>query len=65
MPCTLNAANEVVNLAFRQGRCTFPQMADVISKTMERTPFLARPTLDDYFAIDREARRVAEGLVIN
>ena len=65
MPCTLNAANEVVNLAFRQGRCTFPQMADVISETMERTPFLARPTLDDYFAIDREARRVAEGLVIN
>ncbi|MCF0197507.1 MAG: 1-deoxy-D-xylulose-5-phosphate reductoisomerase, partial [Bacteroidaceae bacterium] len=28
--CVVNAANEVVNLAFRQGRCGFLQMAEVI-----------------------------------
>jgi 1-deoxy-D-xylulose-5-phosphate reductoisomerase len=29
MPCVLNAANEVVNLAFREGRCGFLQMRGV------------------------------------
>ena len=35
VPCILNAANEVVNLAFREGKCGFLQMSDVISNTME------------------------------
>ncbi len=59
IPCVLNAANEVVNLAFREGRCRFLQMADIISQTMEHTTFIAQPSLDDYFAIDTEARRIA------
>ena len=33
--CIVNAANEVVNLAFRQERCGFLQMADVIEKTLQ------------------------------
>ncbi len=41
MPCVVNAANEVVNEAFRQGRCTYLGMADVIEKTMERVAFLS------------------------
>ena len=64
MPCVLNAANEVVNLAFREGRCRFLQMADIISQAMEHTTFIAQPTLDDYFAIDTEARRVANELLL-
>ena len=59
LPCVVNAANEVVNLAFREGRCRFLQMADVIFLTMQRTTFIAQPSLDDYFAIDTEARRIA------
>ena len=59
LPCVVNAANEVVNLAFREGRCRFLQMADVIFQTMQRTTFSAQPSLDDYFAIDTEARRIA------
>ena len=59
LPCVVNAANEVVNLAFREGRCRFLQMADVIFQTMQRTTFIAQPSLDDYFAIDTEARRIA------
>ena len=62
-PCVLNAANEVVNLAFREGRIPFLGMADVIAETLQRTTFIARPTLDDYFDLDREARRVAQKLV--
>lgn len=59
MPCVLNAANEVVNLAFRQGRCGFLEMAEIIEKTMQTVPFKAENTLDDYLACDAEARRVA------
>ena len=65
VPCVVNAANEVVNLAFRQGRCSFLSMADVIEKTMERATFVSKPTLDDYFAIDAEARRLASEIMHN
>ena len=59
-PCVLNAANEVVNLAFRQGRCGFLQMSDVIAATMDKSAFIAKPTYEDYVATDTEARRLAE-----
>ncbi|MBO5362192.1 MAG: 1-deoxy-D-xylulose-5-phosphate reductoisomerase [Paludibacteraceae bacterium] len=59
MPCILNAANEVVNLAFREEKCGFLQMSDVIAKTMERTAFIAEPTYEDYVLTDTEARRIA------
>ncbi len=61
--CVLNAANEVVNAAFREGRCGFLQMSEVIERTLERMPFQQECSLDDYFAIDAEARiRAAECL---
>ena len=59
MPCILNAANEVVNLAFRQGKCSFLSMADIVEQTMERTAFDANPSLDTYLQTDAEARRIA------
>ncbi len=62
-PCVLNAANEVVNLAFRQERCAFLQMADVISETLARVPYIENPTLEDYLATDAESRRVASQLL--
>ncbi|MBR1468538.1 MAG: 1-deoxy-D-xylulose-5-phosphate reductoisomerase [Prevotella sp.] len=64
MPCILNAANEVVNEAFRQDRCSFPQMADVIAETMQRATFSANPTLETYLETDAEARRIAKELII-
>lgn len=63
MPCVLNAANEVVNLAFREGRCGFMQMSDVIAKTMEKTMFITEPTYEDYVQTDKEARKIALELV--
>lgn len=64
MPCIVNAANEVVNLAFRQGRCSFLQMAEVIEKTMQLATFDKNPSLDTYFKTDAEARRVAGELLV-
>lgn len=63
VPCVLNAANEVVNLAFREGRCGFLQMSDVIAKTMERTDFIAEPTYEDYVQTDKMARKIAMELL--
>ena len=58
--CIVNAANEVVNLAFRQERCGFLQMADIIFETLQRVQHQEKPTLQDYLDCDRESRRVAE-----
>ena len=63
MPCVLNAANEVVNLAFRQGRCGFLQMSDIINQTMVKATFIAKPTNDDYANSDAAASRLAESLL--
>jgi 1-deoxy-D-xylulose-5-phosphate reductoisomerase len=59
MPCIVNAANEVVNEAFRHNRCSFPRMAEIIEHTMQRATFDPTPHLDTYFQTDAEARRIA------
>ena len=59
MPCIVNAANEVVNEAFRHDRCSFPQMAEIIEKTMQRATFDSHPSLETYFKTDAEARAIA------
>lgn len=59
MPCVLNAANEVVNLAFRQGKIAFLTMSEIIAKTMEKTTFIKKPTYDDYVETDKQAREIA------
>ena len=63
MPCILNAANEIVNRAFLDDRCSFLQMADIIEQTMAKTTFDANPDYDVYVATDHEARRVASELL--
>ena len=65
MPCILNAANEVVNLAFREGKCGFLQMSDVIEQTMVTTNFIAQPTYEDYVQTDRLARQIAKERINN
>ena len=62
-PCILNAANEVVNLAFRQERCSFLDMADIIEHCLIHVPHQESPSLDDYLAIDAETRQIAEEAV--
>lgn len=63
MPCVLNAANEVVNEAFRKDRCSYLQMAEIVDKTMQQATFDKNPSLDTYFQTDAEARRIAESLL--
>ena len=63
IPCILNAANEVVNLAFREGKCGFLQMSEVIEQTMATTSFITEPTYEDYVQTDKEARKIAKELL--
>lgn len=63
IPCVLNAANEVANLAFREGRCGFLQMSDVIRETMDKAAFIHKPSYEDYVASDAEARKIAESFI--
>lgn len=61
--CVVNAANEIVNLAFRQDRCAFLQMAEIIAETLGRMPYIKEPSLEDYLETDRIAREIASGLL--
>lgn len=63
MPCIVNAANEVVNEAFRKDQCGFLQMGDIIAGTMQKVSFIKSPTLEDLLNTDSEARRVARMMI--
>ncbi|KGI22006.1 1-deoxy-D-xylulose-5-phosphate reductoisomerase [Hoylesella timonensis] len=63
MPCVLNAANEVVNEAFRHGKCSFLDMGNIIEKTMQRVSYDKSSQYQIYVDTDTETRRVAEEMV--
>lgn len=57
MPCIMNAANEVAVQRFIDGKIQFLEIADFVETAMNRSLFIAQPTLDDLFATDSEVRR--------
>jgi 1-deoxy-D-xylulose-5-phosphate reductoisomerase len=63
LPCVLNAANEIAVYAFLRNRIGFLDMTDVIEKTMEKISYIEKPTLDEYFDSDGEARNYAASLI--
>ena len=63
MPCILNAAGEVCNLAFRRGLIGFMDIARITAQIMQQASYIASPTLDDLFATDAETRRMTDQLI--
>ncbi|MEJ8844889.1 1-deoxy-D-xylulose-5-phosphate reductoisomerase [Lacibacter sp. H375] len=63
LPCIMNAANEIAVWAFLKNRVGFLDMTDIIEKTMNHVPFIAKPTLDQYFESDAEARNYTASLI--
>lgn len=63
MPCVLNAANEVVNQAFRDGEVAFLRMSEIIGETMQKTTYIGKPSYDNYVESDKEARAIAASLL--
>ena len=58
--CVLNAANEITNQAFLDGKISFLEIGDINEKTIHKTTFVTQPTLQDYIATNEEARRIAQ-----
>jgi len=63
LPCVLSAANEIAVYAFLRNRIGFLDMTDVIERTMNKVAFVAKPTLEQYFESDGEARHYAADLI--
>ncbi|MDZ4809882.1 MAG: 1-deoxy-D-xylulose-5-phosphate reductoisomerase [Bacteroidota bacterium] len=63
LPCVMNAANEIAVYAFLRNRINFLDMTDVIEKTMQNIPFIEKPTLEEYFDSDGEARNFAADII--
>jgi 1-deoxy-D-xylulose-5-phosphate reductoisomerase len=63
LPCVLNAANEVAVFAFLRNRINFLDMTTVIEKAMQHVPFIERPSLQQYFDSDGEARSFVADLI--
>lgn len=63
MPCVLNAVNEVVNLAFREGKISYPSIAKIIEETMRALPVIQNPSLEQLIESDAQARKFASNLI--
>jgi 1-deoxy-D-xylulose-5-phosphate reductoisomerase len=63
MPCILNAANEIAVWAFLRNRIGFLDITAVVEKAMQHTAFIEKPTLEQYFETDGEARTFAASLI--
>lgn len=58
-PTVLNAANEIAVELFLTEKLSFLNIAHVVEETMQQIPRSNLGSLDDVYAIDTEARRVA------
>jgi 1-deoxy-D-xylulose-5-phosphate reductoisomerase len=63
LPCVMNAANEIAVFAFLRNRINFLDMTDVIENVMQKVPYIEKPTLEEYFESDGEARNFAADII--
>ena len=61
--CVVNAANEVANKAFRDGKCSFFSIPASIRFAMDAVPYISSPSLEDYFSCDKETRILVENYI--
>lgn len=59
----LNAANEIAVAAFLKRRIGFLDIADCVEKTLDRINIENATSLEDVFALDAAARRLADSLI--
>ncbi|MHC1708467.1 MAG: 1-deoxy-D-xylulose-5-phosphate reductoisomerase [Bacteroidales bacterium] len=63
IPCILNASNEIAVHAFLNGKVGFLEMSGLIEQCIADFPFIERPTADDFFNTDAEARALTLSLI--
>jgi 1-deoxy-D-xylulose-5-phosphate reductoisomerase len=61
--CVMNAANEIAVWAFLKNRIGFLDITAMVEKTMNAIKFIEKPTLQEYFDSDGEARNFAASLI--
>ena len=59
MPCAMNAANEVANLAFREDRCNFLDIEEVVRSVMNETKPDPVESLEQLHEVDARSREAA------
>ena len=62
-PAVFNAANEEAVAAFIAGRLPFVRIVDVVAEVLSAHQVIAKPTLDEVFATEVEARAAANRLI--
>ncbi len=65
IPCVMNAANEIAVQAFLDAKIGFPEMSDIIQKTISKIEYKQNPDLSDYIEFDTQARQIAEELIMD
>ena len=63
LPCVLNAANEVANNAFREGKITFLDIEKIVFKCVEEFEFIENIDLDILIDTDYRARKMAISII--
>lgn len=63
LPCAMNAANEVANEAFREGRCGFTDIDAIVEGVMDATHVEPLSSLDQIAEVDALARTRARDLL--
>ena len=63
MPCIMNAANEIAVAGFLNDTIAYPDIARVVSETMEHIEFSESPEYEDYVHTNKLARNYATELV--
>lgn len=62
--CVMNAANEVAVDKFLRREIRFTDIATLIEQTMKEASFVKNATLDDYHQSDKEAREIANKIIL-
>jgi len=62
-PAVFNAANEEAVASFLAGKLPFVRIVDVVAEVLAAHEVIAKPTLDEVFATEKEARAAASRLI--
>ena len=61
--CVINAANEIAVAAFLREQISFLDIYKIILQSLEKMPFIASPSYEDYVNTNSATRQYAESLV--
>ncbi|MGM9762981.1 MAG: 1-deoxy-D-xylulose-5-phosphate reductoisomerase [Candidatus Cryptobacteroides sp.] len=64
MTCVMNAANEAAVAAFLRDEIAFYTITDVVEECLAGAKFVAKPTLEDIFRINKETLAKAEEVIV-